>query len=128
MQFGEIKSYIVICLIASFSLAGCSKEMTPEEKRQAAANAVGHDMSRQRALERAGWIFWRCFASTWVLRKDEVFGELLERLTAMGIAPLGAIDRAPNLVDKRIWQPPAVKDDQGDEVQLAIETAVAAAK
>ena len=45
MQFGEIKSYIVIFLIASFSLAGCSKEMTPEEKRQAAANAVGIDAS-----------------------------------------------------------------------------------
>ncbi len=28
-----------------------------------------HDMNRQRILERAGWVFWRCFASTWTLRK-----------------------------------------------------------
>lgn len=28
------------------------------------------DMNRQRVLERAGWTFWRCFASTWSLRKD----------------------------------------------------------
>lgn len=29
------------------------------------------DMSRQRILERAGWTFWRCFASTWCLRKEK---------------------------------------------------------
>ena len=66
-----------------------------------------HDTTRQRVLERAGWTFWRCFASTWILRKDEVFAELLERLTALGIEPIGAIDRAPGLVEKRTWQPPA---------------------
>ena len=38
------------------------------------------DMSRQRVLERAGWTFWRCFASTWTLRRDEVVAELLGRL------------------------------------------------
>lgn len=36
-----------------------------------------HDISRQRVLERAGWVFWRCFASTWALHKNEVLGELL---------------------------------------------------
>lgn len=60
-----------------------------------------HDMARQRVLERAGWTFWRCFASTWQLRKDEVLTELIERLTAMGIEPLGAIERAPQLVEVR---------------------------
>jgi hypothetical protein len=65
-----------------------------------------HDMSRQRILERAGWVFWRCFASTWILRKDEVLFELLQRLHAMGIDPLGSADRSPALVEKRIWRPP----------------------
>ena len=46
-------------------------------------------MSRQRILERAGWTFWRCFASMWCLRKEEVFEELIERLTSMGVEPLG---------------------------------------
>jgi very-short-patch-repair endonuclease len=59
------------------------------------------DMTRQRVLERAGWTFWRCFASTWQLRKDAVLAELIERLTAMGIEPLGAVQRVPTLVDKR---------------------------
>ena len=31
------------------------------------------DMQRQRVLERAGWTFWRCFASTWRLSREEVF-------------------------------------------------------
>ncbi|MDB6159357.1 MAG: hypothetical protein JWO04_3063 [Gammaproteobacteria bacterium] len=65
-----------------------------------------HDTARQRVLERAGWTFWRCFASTWTLRKDEVFAELLERLGALGIEPIGAIDRAPSLVEKRTWKAP----------------------
>ena len=60
-----------------------------------------HDLARQRVLERAGWSFWRCFASTWRLHKDEVLGELTERLSAMGIEPLGSITRAPRLVEKR---------------------------
>jgi very-short-patch-repair endonuclease len=60
-----------------------------------------HDMARQRILERAGWTFWRCFASTWRLRREEVLAELLERLAAMGIEPIGALDRVPDLVEKR---------------------------
>jgi very-short-patch-repair endonuclease len=59
------------------------------------------DMARQRVLERAGWTFWRCFASTWQLRRDDVFAELVGRLTAMGIEPLGAMERAPTLVERR---------------------------
>jgi very-short-patch-repair endonuclease len=74
-----------------------------------------HDTARQRVLERAGWTFWRCFASTWTLRKDEVFAELLERLGALGIEPIGAIDRAPSLVEKRTWQPSAVNDEEREE-------------
>ncbi|MFZ5557227.1 MAG: AAA domain-containing protein [Pseudomonadota bacterium] len=69
------------------------------------------DMARQRVLERAGWVFWRCFASTWALRKDEVLGELLDRLRSMGIAPVGAIERVPNLVEKREWAPPIARGE-----------------
>jgi very-short-patch-repair endonuclease len=61
-----------------------------------------HDMTRQRVLERAGWTFWRCFASTWRLHKKEVLAELIERLTAMGIEPIGTLERAPQMVEKRV--------------------------
>ncbi len=79
-----------------------------------------HDMTRQRVLERANWTFWRCFASTWQLRKEEVLAELIERLTAMGIEPLGAVRRAPQLVEKRRIE--AVDDSwQGDQMIRAAQ-------
>jgi very-short-patch-repair endonuclease len=62
-----------------------------------------HDMNRQRVLERTGWTFWRCFASTWALHQGEVLAELLDRLSAIGIEPLGALERSPTLVEKRVW-------------------------
>lgn len=63
------------------------------------------DMHRQRTLERAGWVFWRCFASTWSLRKDDVLMELRARLHVMGIEPLGALERMPLVVESRNWPP-----------------------
>lgn len=45
------------------------------------------DMRRQRILERAGWRFWRCFASTFVLHKEDVVRDLIDTLTAHGIQP-----------------------------------------
>ena len=86
------------------------------------------DMSRQRVLERAGWTFWRCFASTWSMRKDEVLKELLDRLTAMGIEPLGALERAPSLVEYRLWTAKNSKDTANDKTADALEAAIAATK
>jgi hypothetical protein len=48
------------------------------------------DMQRQRVLERAGWVFWRCFASVFIRRRDEVLAELLRALDERGIEPIGA--------------------------------------
>jgi very-short-patch-repair endonuclease len=81
------------------------------------------DMSRQRVLERAGWTFWRCFASTWSLRRESVLGELLAQLENMGIAPLGALERIPSLVEYREWG--RGQDRSGDPVagELAGEVA-----
>lgn len=75
----------------------------------------GADMARQRVLERAGWTFWRCFASTWTLRRNEVVGELLQMLGAMGIEPVGALVKAPGLVERRRHVPETI-DEIGDAV------------
>ena len=63
-----------------------------------------------------------------MLRKEEVLNELLERVSAMGIEALGAMERAPSLVEKRVWkhaEPEA--DTQSDAVgqiqQLKFEAA-----
>jgi len=56
------------------------------------------DMARQRVLERAGWTFWRCFASSFVRRREAVVGDLLQTLERLGIEPLGA-----ESVDNTLW-------------------------
>lgn len=63
------------------------------------------DVQRQRVLERAGWVFWRCFASTWTLQREAVLAELLARLAELGIEPVGS-DGAPasSLVERRTWR------------------------
>jgi very-short-patch-repair endonuclease len=86
------------------------------------------DMGRQRVLERAGWTFWRCFASTWSMRKDEVLRELLGRLTAMGIEPLGALERIPSLVEYRPWVPRRAKESPNDATAAALAAAIATTK
>lgn len=55
------------------------------------------DMARQRVLERAGWTFWRCFASSFVRRREEVVGDLIKTLERLGIEPLGSesVDNTP---------------------------------
>lgn len=56
------------------------------------------DMARQRVLERAGWTFWRCFASSFVRRRQAVLDDLMQTLESLGIEPLGA-----ESVDSRAW-------------------------
>lgn len=82
------------------------------------------DMQRQRILERAGWIFWRCFASTWTLRKDEVLKELIERMQRMGIEPLGAMERTPSLVEYREWPPTLPAHEAGATAKIEPDTGV----
>jgi len=45
------------------------------------------DMRRQRILERAGWRFWRSFASTFVMHRADVVKDLIATLNAMDIHP-----------------------------------------
>lgn len=55
------------------------------------------DMRRQRILERAGWVFWRCFASNFVRRRQVLVTDLLRTLAECGIEPIGA-ENAPRSV------------------------------
>jgi len=48
------------------------------------------DMRRQRILERAGWRFWRCFASTFVINRQDVVQDLVATLDGFGIEPIGS--------------------------------------
>lgn len=78
----------------------------------------GDDMARQRVLERAGWTFWRCFASTFVRQRETVIADLVKTLEALGIEPLGS-----ESVDNTTWVhfkevDPYGVDEEQDEVEL----------
>jgi hypothetical protein len=65
-------------------------------------------MKRQRVLERAGWTFWRCFASTFTLQRAEVLLDLAATLSRMGIVPIGAVTETVNRhTEHRIVEPAA---------------------
>jgi very-short-patch-repair endonuclease len=53
------------------------------------------DVRRQRVLERVGWSFWRCFASTFVRRREAVLEDLAAALAARGIQPIALQPAAP---------------------------------
>lgn len=64
------------------------------------------DMQRQRMLERAGWRFWRCFASRFVRERQAVLDELCALLDTMDIIPRTAETRSPNYTGYRVWPSP----------------------
>jgi very-short-patch-repair endonuclease len=75
------------------------------------------DMARQRVLERAGWTFWRCFASSFTRQREKVVDDLLRTLDGLGIEPLGS-----ESVDNTVWvhskevDPYAVEEMVGEAV------------
>ncbi|KVP97029.1 hypothetical protein WJ97_14515 [Burkholderia ubonensis] len=69
------------------------------------ADKWADDMARQRVLERAGWTFWRCFASSFTRRRQDVLLDLLGTLDSMGIEPLGEQHVASAMVESRTVDP-----------------------
>lgn len=45
------------------------------------------DMLKQRDLERSGWVFWRCFWSTWEFNKKPMLKSLVDKLDQLNIYP-----------------------------------------
>jgi very-short-patch-repair endonuclease len=62
--------------------------------RHQALDSWALDMARQRVLERAGWTFWRSFASSFTLHRDATMSDLVALLNAMKIRPIGAVHMA----------------------------------
>lgn len=78
------------------------------------------DMQRQRTLERAGWRFWRCFASRFVRERQAALDELCELLDVMDIKPRSAEHRSTVHTEYREWRseksPDFIAPAEGDEV------------
>jgi very-short-patch-repair endonuclease len=47
------------------------------------------DVRRQRALERLGWVFWRCWGSAWIADRAGCIADLKDTLLRLGIEPIG---------------------------------------
>ena len=47
------------------------------------------DVRRQRALERLGWTFWRCWGSAWIADRAGCLADLIETLHRVGVTPIG---------------------------------------
>lgn len=47
------------------------------------------DICRQKALERLGWTFWRCWGSSWISDRQGCLDDLRATMARMGIEPLG---------------------------------------
>jgi transcription elongation GreA/GreB family factor len=80
----------------------------PEQWRQ--------DMRRQRTLERVGWHFWRCFASSFYRDPDAIVAELVDRLSRMRIEPAPR-DGAPS--EKKLYTEARVVDGTPVPVTLS---------
>ena len=83
------------------------------------------DMRRQRVLERVGWKFWRCFASSFYSNREGVLEDLLGTLNKMGIEPLGIEGSSQsNFLTSFEWsyaehQSESVLEPIGDEIDKA---------
>lgn len=60
------------------------------------------DMSRQRVLERVGWRFWRCWASSFTVDPDGCLADLFQMLEANGIQPTPAEHLPERYTEQRI--------------------------
>ena len=91
------------------------------------------DMQRERVLGRAGWVFWRCFASAFIRRRKDMLDDLLKTLAERGIEPIGA-EGAPRSVHTEHRIVPFVTEptNQGslmpDEVPESAQTPATAAQ
>jgi very-short-patch-repair endonuclease len=89
------------------------------------ADKWAEDMQRQRVLERAGWMFWRCFASTFIRRRKEVVEDLLKTLSDRGVEPIGS-EGAPRSVHTEQRRVSALEVPAPHQVTTTAPEAVAA--
>ena len=72
------------------------------------------DMRRQRILERVGWRFWRCWASSFTLDPDGCMDDLFATLERHGIEPGGA-HTAKGTLRYTSPRPQSTKSREGSE-------------
>ena len=74
------------------------------------------DMRRQRVLERVGWRFWRCWASSFSLDPDSCMADLFATLERLQIQPMGPGDGEPVYVEHRTAKVVAIDQTAGEQI------------
>ncbi len=59
------------------------------------------DMRRQKALERLGWTFWRCWGSNWIGDSEACLHDLISTLNRLGIDPIGSAPLSESYTEHR---------------------------
>jgi very-short-patch-repair endonuclease len=74
------------------------------------------DMARQRVLERVGWRFWRCWASSFTIDPDGCMADLYGTLVLNGIQPTRADSRPERYTEHRVAKAASADRVTDDEV------------
>ena len=72
------------------------------------------DYKRQLALERMGWIFWRCWGSDWTLNTETCLSDLKNQLESLDIHPLAGLVTPFRYTEHRV-----LDDPPGEDFELA---------
>jgi very-short-patch-repair endonuclease len=75
------------------------------------------DWSRQKTLERMGWTFWRCWASSFYLEPDECINDLVRTLEKMRIRPVSGTAPSGGYTEHRSINV-IVDDDASDDTDI----------
>lgn len=77
------------------------------------------DMSRQRVLERVGWRFWRCWASSFTVDPDGCMADLFRTLDANGIQPMSAEYVPERYCEQRVANPGSLPTSKTEKPGMA---------
>ena len=78
------------------------------------------DVRRQKALERLGWVFWRCWGSSWISDRQGCLDDLRATLDRLGIEPLGMAP-VKGVYTRHIEVPPPVAEEEFVEEMAVAE-------
>jgi very-short-patch-repair endonuclease len=79
-----------------------------------------NDVRRQRALERLGWTFWRCWGSAWITDREGCLADLIATSRRLGIEPIGTGETEGAFTEHvEVWLPTDVESMMAESVPAA---------
>jgi very-short-patch-repair endonuclease len=76
------------------------------------------DIRRQRVLERVGWRFWRCWASSFAMDPDACMADLFATLKHFHVHPLGDSDGSTQYAEHRTVSPVPALVESAEHIEF----------